>query len=148
MTGLCALEKPVVALRVEQPLFIKPRFLELVINIGGDDETVFVLHEFQQLVVNGFGSGHKAVVVDMPAPVGPMFLLGGKRIETGRVHVGEAVFFDKIGKVLLEALAGIGEARRGGESCAGTYHHGIGGLEGLLKFFCLHNSLYVKCLLF
>jgi len=40
-----------------------------------------------------------------------MFLLGGKRIEARRIHVGEAVLADEVGKVPLEALAGIGKPR-------------------------------------
>jgi len=126
VTGLRALEQAVVALCVEQPFFVKSCLLELVIDIGGDDEIVLAFQEFEQVVIDRFRGGHVTVVVDMAAPVGPMFLLGGKRIEARRVHVGEAVLADEVGKVLLEAFAGIGEARRGGEACASADDHSIG----------------------
>ena len=129
VTRLCALEQTVVALRVEQPLFVKSCLLELVINIGGDDEIVLVFQQFEQVVINWLRGGHVAVVIDVAAPIGPMVLLGGKRIEARRVHVGEAVLADEVGKVPLEALTGIGEARRGGEPRTGTDDDSVGGLQ-------------------
>lgn len=47
---LAALPQAVVALRVEQPLLIEPRPLELVIHVGGDDEVVLVPHQLQKVV--------------------------------------------------------------------------------------------------
>ena len=113
VTGFRTLEQAVVALRVEQPFFVKSCLLELVIDIGGDDEIVFVFQQFEQIVIDGLRGGHVAVVVDVAAPIGPMFLLVGKRVEARRVHVGEAILADEVGKVLLETLAGIDEPRRG-----------------------------------
>ena len=129
VTRFCALEQAVVTLRVEQPLFVKTRFLELVIDIGGDDEIVLVFQQFEQVVIDGFRGVHVAVVIDVAAPVGPMFLLGGKRIEARRVHIGEAVLADEVGKVPLEAFPGIGEPRRGGEPRTGAHDDGVGGLQ-------------------
>ena len=105
-----------------------------MIDIGGDDEIVLAFQEFKQVVIDGLRGGHVAVVIDVAAPVGPMFLLGGKRIEARRVHVGEAVFPDEVGKVLLESLAGIGKPRRSGEPRTGTDDDGVGGLYGLVEF--------------
>ena len=85
-----------------------------MVHIGGDDEIVLAFQQFEQVVVNGFWGGNVAVVVDVATPVGPMFLLGREGIEARRVHVGELVFFDEIGEMLLEPLARIGESRRGG----------------------------------
>lgn len=128
VTRLRALEQTVVALRVEQPLFVKSCFLELVINIGGDDEIVLVFQEFEQLVIDRLWGGHVAVVVDVAAPVGPMLLLGWKRVEASRVHVGEAELADEVGEMSLEAFARIGEPCRGGEPRTGTDDDGVGGL--------------------
>ena len=79
-----------VALRVEQLLFVKTRFLELVIDIGGDDEIVLVFQEFQQVVIDGFRGGHVAVVVDVAATAGPMLHLGGERVKARRSEESRA----------------------------------------------------------
>ena len=114
VTRFRTLEKTIIALGIEQPLFVEASLLKLVINIGSDDEIILVLHKFQEVVVNGFRGGHIAVVENVPAPVGPMFLLGRELVESRRVHVGEAVFLDEIGKVFLKTLPRISETRRGG----------------------------------
>ena len=129
MTGFRALEQAVVALCVEQPLFIKSCLLELMIDVGGDDEIVLVFQQFEQIVIDGLWGGHVAVEIDVAAPVGPMFLLGGKWIEARRVHIGEAVLADEVGKVLLESLARIGKPRRGGKSRASAHDNSVGGLQ-------------------
>ena len=111
MTRRCALEQTIVALGVEQPLFVESCLLELMVYIGGDDEIVLVFHEFEQVVIDRFRGRHIAVEIDMSAPVGPKLLLSRKVVEARRVHVGEAVFFDEIGEVFLEPLARIGKTR-------------------------------------
>ena len=126
VTRFHTLEQTVVALGVEQSLFVEASFLELVIDIGGDNEIVLVQHEFQEVVVNGFRGRHIAVVVDMSAPIGPMFFLCRELMEPRCVHIGEAIFLDKIGKILLEAFAIIVEACRGGEACACTDDDSVG----------------------
>ena len=126
MTRLRTLEQPVVALGIEKPLFVEARILELVVYIGGDDELVLVLHKFQEVVVNGFRSRHVAIVVNVSAPIGPMLLFGRELMEPCRVQIGEAIFFDKIGEILLEAFTIIGEPRRGGEPRTGTDDDGVG----------------------
>lgn len=40
---LCALEQAIIALRVEQTVFVEARALKLVIDIRGDDEIILVL---------------------------------------------------------------------------------------------------------
>ena len=129
VTRFRTLEQPVVALGIEQPLFVEARLLELVVDIGGNDEIVLVLHELQEVVVNGFRSRNVAIVENVSAPIGPMLLLGRELMEPCHVHIGEAVFLDEIGKILLEAFAIIVEASRGGETCACADDDGIGGLE-------------------
>ena len=126
MTGRCALEQAVVALRVEQSLFVKPCLLELVIDIGGDDEIVLAFQEFKQVVIDWLRGRHIAVIPDVAAPVGPVFLLVRKLVESRRVHIGEAVFPDEVGEILLEAFPRIGETCRGRKSRARADHHGIG----------------------
>ena len=82
------MEQPIVALGVEQPFLIEPRLLELMVHIGSDDEIILALHQFEQIVINGFWCRH--------------------------IHVGEAIFLDEISEMLLKPLARISEACRGG----------------------------------
>lgn len=44
MTRLAALKQAIIALRIEKPVFAETRFLELMINICGDDKMVLVLN--------------------------------------------------------------------------------------------------------
>ena len=46
---LTALEQTIIALRVEQALFIKASFLKAVVNIRGDDKIIFVLYQLQKI---------------------------------------------------------------------------------------------------
>ena len=46
---LTALEQTVIALRVEQALFIIASFLKAVVNIRGDDKIIFVLYQLQKI---------------------------------------------------------------------------------------------------
>ena len=46
---LTALEQTIIALRVEQALFIKASFLNAVVNIRGDDKIIFVLYQLQKI---------------------------------------------------------------------------------------------------
>ena len=46
---LTALEQTIIALRVEQALFIIASFLKAVVNIRGDDKIIFVLYQLQKI---------------------------------------------------------------------------------------------------
>ena len=122
---LTALEQTVIALRVEQPLFIKARLLKAVIHIGRDNEIILVLHQLQKIIVDRFGGIHIAVDVDVPAPIRPEFFHRGEGIEAAAVHILNAVLLRKVGEMLLKPFAGVSEARRRGQSCTCADDHGI-----------------------
>ena len=42
-----ALKQPVISLRVEQTLFLKPGFLEAIVYVGGQDKVIFVLYHLE-----------------------------------------------------------------------------------------------------
>ena len=122
---LAALEQAIIALRVEQPLFIKACPLELVIHIGGQYKIVLVLNQCQKFLIDRKWSIYIAVDVDVSAPIRPMLLRRGKRIKATGVHIVEAVFFLKVRKVFLKAFAAVGEACGGRQPCPRADDHGI-----------------------
>ena len=130
--GLAALEKPVIALRVEQAALVKSRFLKAVVNIGCDNKIVFVGNQLQKIIVDRFGGIHIAVDVDIPAPIRPMLLRCGKRIKAAGIHITDTVLCRKIGKVLFKPLAGVNKSGRGGKAGSGTDHNSIRLAEGRL----------------
>ena len=48
---LTALEQTIIALRVEQALFIKASFLKAVVNVCGNNEIILVLHQLQKVLI-------------------------------------------------------------------------------------------------
>ena len=48
---LTALKQTVIALRVEQALFIKASFLKAVVNVCGNNEIILVLHQLQKVLI-------------------------------------------------------------------------------------------------
>ena len=136
-----ALEQAVVALCVEQALFIKTRLLEAVVDVCGNDEICFLLNELQQVVIDRLRRVLIAVDEDVAAPIGPELLPRGKGIEAAGVHIGKAVFRGKIGEVRFKASAGIGEARRCGESGARADEYRVGVFQRLLQLFNLRGEV-------
>ena len=115
--------------QIEQPCLIKTSQLKLVIHIGGQDEVVLILDQIQQIRIGLTGRHIVAVVVNVPAPPGPVFLQRGKRIETAGIHIGDAVLFMEVGEVFQKALASIGQTGRGGKAGARPNEDGIRALE-------------------
>ena len=68
---LAALEQAVIPLRIEKAFFIKARFLETVVYIGGQDEIVLALYLLPQIVIYRLGRILIAVDPDIAAPVSP-----------------------------------------------------------------------------
>ena len=64
-----ALEQTVVALRIEQPLFVESRFLKAVIHIGCDNEVIFVCHRLQKVLVDRLWGIRIAVNINVPTPI-------------------------------------------------------------------------------
>ena len=81
MACLFALEQPVVSLGCKYTLVLKTGQPELVVHIGGQDKVVFILHHGIQIPVQLCRRHVVPVIINMAAPIGPLLLLGGKRIE-------------------------------------------------------------------
>ena len=110
---LAALPEAVIALGVEEPLFVEARQLELMVNVGGEHEVVAAAHEVEQV---GVYAGRREVVtvaIDVAAPIRPMLLEGVEGVEPTGIHVGEAVLLDEIAEPPVESLACIRKASRG-----------------------------------
>ena len=74
MAWFAALEQAVVALSVEHAVFVESGFLETMIYVGGQNELVFVFQQVIEVLVHRFRSVHVAVYINVPTPVGPVFL--------------------------------------------------------------------------
>ena len=146
VTRFCALQQPVIALRVKQTLLVEPCLLKLVVHIGGDDEIILTLQQLEQIFIYRFWGGNVAVEVDMAAPVGPVLFLRREGVEAGGIHVGKAVLADEVGKMPLEPLARIGETCSGRKTGARTYHNGLGGLKGVIEFLDVFHKCFWKIL--
>ncbi len=73
MAGLGALPQAIVSLSIEQPLFVKPCPLELVIHIGGQYKIVLILYQCQQFLIDRNWCIYIAVIENMTAPPRPIF---------------------------------------------------------------------------
>lgn len=118
MAGLAALPEAVIALGVEQPRLIKTGQLKLMVHVGGQNEVIPVPDQRQQVRIRLAGRHIVAVIVDMPAPPGPVLLQRGKGIKTAGIYIGNAVLLVEVGKVFQKSLAAVGQTRGGGR--AGT----------------------------
>ena len=65
VAGYTALPQTVVALSVEEPVFIKTSILELMIHIGGDDEIIFIFHQIEKQSVSTVIDVHVSIDVDV-----------------------------------------------------------------------------------
>ena len=74
VTRHAALPQSVIALHVEQAVMIESRPLELMIDIGRDHEVILPLNEFQQPFIHRIAGGTVPVQLNIPAPIGPVFL--------------------------------------------------------------------------
>ena len=126
-----ALEQAVVPLGVEKPLLVKPRLLELVVHVGGDDEVLLLPHQVQQPVIHRLGGGHVAVEIDVSGPPGPLRLLIREGIEATGIHIPDAEFLVKIEEIPLKALSIIHKSRGGGEPRPRADDHGVRPVDGL-----------------
>ena len=101
-----------------------------MVDVGGQDKPVFVFDEVKQVCVGILRRILVAVDVDHAAPVCPV-LFGriAHHLKSAGVHIVKAVLFGKVGKVFVEPFAGIGEARRGGQSRARSDQNGVGVLK-------------------
>ena len=128
VAGLRALEQAVVALRVEEPLLVEARALELVVHVGREHEVVLVAYDFEQVAVGLAHGAGVAVVPHVARPECPALLGRGVGVEAARIHVGIAVALAKVAKEPLEALARVGKlgSAGGGEARSRAYQHGVG----------------------
>lgn len=134
---LTALEQAVIALRVEQPLFVEPCFLEAVVHIGGDYKVILILHQPEQRAVYRLRGVLIAVDINVPAPVRPVFLHGGVRVKAAGIHIRKAVFAGKIGEICSESFPGVGEPGGGGQPGSCADDDGISLVQGLFELLRL-----------
>ena len=125
MAWAAALPEAVVALGVEQTRLIKTGQLELMVHIGGQDEVIPVPDQLQQVGIGLAGRHIVAVIVNMAAPPGPVFLQRRKGIEAAGIHVGNVILLMEVGKVLQETFAAVGQTGRGRQAGAGTDEDGV-----------------------
>ena len=81
-TGIPALKQSVISLCIKKPLFVKTRFLETMIDIGGKDKIVFILYQCKKSVIGIIGYLYITVQPDMPAPPCPALTCCFKRVES------------------------------------------------------------------
>ena len=100
-----------------------------MVDVGGKDEVISPFKDAQEVEI-GFASPRLvAVEQDGSAPPRPVSLQVGEGMEPARVHVGYPEPVAEVREVLVEALAGIGEARRGGEPGACAHQDGVAPVE-------------------
>ena len=124
-----ALEQAVVPLRVEQPRLVEPCQLELVVDVGGEDEVVPPFEDAQEVEVGLADPCLVAVEQDGAAPPRPVGLQVGEGVEPARVHVGYPEPVAEVREVLVEALPGVRKARRGGEPGARAHQDRVAFVE-------------------
>ncbi len=104
MTGRRALPQPIVALGVEEPLFGKPRQLELMVHIGSEYKKIFGRYQRQQVALGLSRLYVVAIHPDGPRPPGPVFFQRLVGVKAAAIHVADAVGTPKVCKVLLEVV--------------------------------------------
>ena len=110
MAGLGTLPKAIVALGVEQTVFIKPGLLKTVIYIGGQNKILFALHQLQEVMVNRLWGIQIPVDVDIPTPICPVFFQTVKGIEAAGIHIAETILLNEVPKIFFKAFSCISKA--------------------------------------
>ena len=138
--GFAALKQPVIALRVNQPLFVEARLLEAVVDVRGDRKVVLALHQLEQVFIHRLRRVHITVDENIPAPVRPEFLFRRIREKAAGIHIRKAVFGGKIGEILSKSRTGIGKSRRRGQHRARADDDGISVMQSLLQPVSLRGA--------
>lgn len=73
VTGLAALKQAVIALGVEQAVFVKSGFLETVVDVCGQDEIILSADQVIENVIYRCWRIHIPIDVNVAAPVSPVF---------------------------------------------------------------------------
>ena len=129
MACLFALEQPVVSLGCKYTLILKTGQPELVVHIGGQDKVVFILHHPIQIPVQLCRRHVVPVIINMAAPIGPLLLLGGKRIEPRRIHVPHTVPLYEFPKMILKPPACIGQTGRSRQAASCSDNNSVSLLQ-------------------
>ena len=123
--------QPIVPLGVKQALPFEARQLEAVVHVGGDHKIVPPPQQCQQVLIGLPHGPFVAVVINVPAPIGPVFLRCGKGVKPRRIHIGKMVLLDKIPKMPCKPRAVIQQARRSRKARPRPQNNGVGLLQGL-----------------
>ena len=91
VTRHAALPQSIIALHVEQAVMIESRPLELMIDIGRDHKIILPLHEFQQPFIHRIAGRAVPVQLNIPAPIGPVFLQRIKWVKSAGIHILKSI---------------------------------------------------------
>lgn len=130
MAGHGALEESVIALCIEQAVFVEACFPETMVDVRRQDKVVLVLNQGKEPLIGVLRRIGIAVDMDKAAPVRPHFL--GRELHRDKaagVHILDAVDRGEVGKVSVEPLSGIDESRRGGQSRSRAEDHRVRGSD-------------------
>ena len=67
-----------------------------MVHIGGQDEVVLIHDQLQQVSIRLAGRHIVAVVIDVSAPPGPVFLQCVKRIKSAGVDICDPIFLMEV----------------------------------------------------
>ena len=128
------LEKAVVSLGIEETFFIKARFLEAVVHVGGDHEIILVFYQFVQILIDRFRRIHVAVNIDISRPECPPGLYVRIGVKSARVHILNTETLRKIRKVSVETLPIIDKTGGSGKPRTRADHDSIRCIDLCFQF--------------
>ena len=74
MAALGTLQISIVALHLEESVFVKSCLSELPVNIGRNDKIILLIQKLEKLLIQGRNIP-KTDIVDVASPASPIFLL-------------------------------------------------------------------------
>ena len=119
------LKESIITLSVKKSFFIKSSLLKTVVYISSKNKIILIFYQFQQIFINRSGCILIAVDINIAAPICPVLIQGLKRIKAAGVHIGKAIFSNKIGKVSGKSLPGIRQSGRGRKTCTCPDDNGV-----------------------
>ena len=119
------LKESIITLSVKKAFFIKSSLLKTVVYISSKNKIILIFYQFQQIFINRSGCILIAVDINIAAPICPVLIQGLKRIKAAGVHIGKAIFSNKIGKVSGKSLPGIRQSGRGRKTCTCPDDNGV-----------------------
>ena len=125
VTRHAALPQSIIALHVEQAVMIESRPLELMIDIGRDHKIILPLHEFQQPFIHRIAGRAVSVQLNIPAPIGPVFLQRIKWVKSAGIHILKSIRIREILEMFIKSRTRHREAGADGEAGPRADHDGL-----------------------